>query len=140
MNPIHLHPMLVHFPIALVLVALLADLFSYVYTKNNCPSRAALVLLILGTLGALASVLSGYLFTKPTAGLADVVKELHALYAVVTTVILVITSVLDFYVQVKLQGDSKLKYAVTLLLLLAAVMVSLTGMKGGSIVYDIWLF
>src|SRR5262245_58560173 len=54
-----LHPALVHFPIALLLAALAAELLR---PRPEGPSAAGFFCLALGTLGALAAVLSGWLF------------------------------------------------------------------------------
>lgn len=139
MNLIHLHPMLVHFPIALALVALLFDIANYKF-KQDWLVKSAVTLTVLATLGALAAILSGLFFTKPTAGLADTLKGVHTLYAIVSTVFLLIASgvgLISFY---KNKTLKQMKYVFTAALLLAAIGVSLTGMKGGSIVYDVWLF
>lgn len=139
MNLNHLHPMLVHFPIALALVALLFDVVNYKF-KQDWLSKSAVVLVVLAALGAMAAILSGFFFTKPVAGFAAVLKDIHVLYAIVSTVFLVAASFTGLAIVCKINISSRVKYLFTLSLLLAAVGISLTGMKGGSIVYDVWLF
>lgn len=139
MNLNHLHPMLVHFPIALALVALLFDVVNYKF-KQDWLSKSAVVLVVLAALGAMAAILSGFFFTKPVAGLAEVLKEIHVHYAIVSTIFLVAASLAGLAIVSKVNISSRVKYLFTLSLLLAAVGISLTGMKGGSIVYDVWLF
>lgn len=138
MTLIHLHPMLVHFPIALALVALLFDIANYTL-KQDWLVKSARVLTILATLGAIAAILSGFFFTKPVAGLAGMLKEVHAFYAVISTVLLFIASCTGMMSFCKC-NSKWIKYTFTVSLLLAAIGISLTGMKGGSIVYDVWLF
>lgn len=140
MNLNVLHPMLVHFPIALALVALLADVASYLF-KNTCwLNKAAVALTVLAALGALASLTSGFMFTKPTAGLAEVIKLVHIKYAITTTILLCIAALVALFAMIRYSYKNvALKYSVTILLIAAAVFVSLTGMEGGSIVYDVWL-
>ncbi len=53
-----LHPQIVHFPIAFLLLAALVEL-SNLYLNRRPVSRFALVLLIIGTIGAFAAVQSG---------------------------------------------------------------------------------
>jgi len=55
---IPIHPMLVHFPIALLIVGFLAELAGLLLRKDWL-ARAALLLLVLGTLGAVSAVLTG---------------------------------------------------------------------------------
>ena len=54
----HIHPMLVHFPIALLIVGILAEVVGLAL-KKKFFSDAAFLLLILGAAGAVAAVLSG---------------------------------------------------------------------------------
>ena len=61
----HFHPMLVHFPIALVIFGFLAELASLFFKKEACLSKLGFYLLILGTLSALAAWFTG-LFAKNT--------------------------------------------------------------------------
>lgn len=54
----HLHAMVVHFPIALILVGFFAELIGLV-SSNTFLRKAALLLLILGTAGVIAAFFSG---------------------------------------------------------------------------------
>lgn len=54
----NLHPMVVHFPIALLIVGFLLDVFGLLLRKE-WAKRAGVVLVVLGSLGALAAMLSG---------------------------------------------------------------------------------
>ncbi len=48
----HLHPMLVHFPIALIVLGFIADFASLIFKKEACLSKTGFYLLIAGyTLG-----------------------------------------------------------------------------------------
>lgn len=139
MNLLHLHPMIVHFPIALALVALLFDLGAY-YFKKDWLNKTAVTLIVLAALGAIVAILSGFFFTKPVAGLAATLRSEHIMYAILSTVFLVIASVIGLIALLKYNYHTKLQYTFTIFMLLAAVCISLTGMIGGSIVYDVWLF
>ena len=54
----HIHPMIVHFPIALLIVGFLADAAG-IFLKKEFFSKAGFYLLIFGTLGVAAAYLSG---------------------------------------------------------------------------------
>ncbi len=69
----HIHPMIVHFPIALLIVGFLFDLIG-TFVKKDFYSKAGFYLLILGTLGVVAAYFSGDL-----AG--DGISEVGALKA-----------------------------------------------------------
>ena len=138
MSLTHLHPMLVHFPIALALVAFLFNIASY-FIKKEWLNISSVTLSVLATLGAIAAILSGFLFTKPVAGLAASMKADHVMYAITSTVFLFIAAALGL-VWILKETKSKLAYWYTLFMLLSAIGISLTGMEGGSIVYDVWLF
>jgi uncharacterized membrane protein len=49
----HFHPMLVHFPIALVAIGFIAELASVFIKKEICLTKVGFYLLIFGTLSAL---------------------------------------------------------------------------------------
>ncbi len=54
----YLHPMLVHFPIALLIIGFLADLAGLIF-KKEFFSKAGFYLLILGTAGVVAAYFTG---------------------------------------------------------------------------------
>jgi uncharacterized membrane protein len=139
MNIEHFHPMTVHFPIALVLVAFLADTFSLLFKKEPCISRFGFYLQILGTLGAIAAVLTGEFFTEEVNDPSANLRESHELYAYITLYVLIAASLFRFFLAYKKKEESKLKWINYILLFIAAITIGITGFKGGSIVYDIWL-
>ncbi|HEY3390176.1 MAG TPA: DUF2231 domain-containing protein, partial [Prolixibacteraceae bacterium] len=59
----HLHPMLVHFPIALVVFGFIAEIAALYFKREVCLSRIGFYLLIIGTLSALTAWLTGNFFT-----------------------------------------------------------------------------
>lgn len=132
----HIHPMLVHFPIALVAVGFLADMVSLFFKKEACLSKMGFYLLIAGTLAALAALLSGVLFTAEMSGAAGEVMETHELFAWLTVSALVITSVLRIILLKTEQERSNLKWMAFGFYAAAAVLVSITGFFGGSLVYN----
>lgn len=139
MDLVHLHPMLVHFPIALALVAFLFNLASYFLNKEWLKT-GSVALTVLATLGAIAAILSGVFFTKPVAGLAATMKDVHMMYAFISTSLLILAALAGLMFVIKKEKQPKMMYVYTLFLFLSAIGISLTGMEGGSIVYDVWLF
>lgn len=132
----HLHPMLVHFPIALVVLGFVAEVSSLFFKKEACLSKTGFYLLLVGTLSALVALLTGVLFTAEMSGSAGEVKETHELFAWITLGLLVATSALRIFLKAKNLEDSKMKWVDFGLYALATISVSLTGFFGGNLVYS----
>jgi uncharacterized membrane protein len=131
-----IHPMIVHFPIALVIFGFLADIASLLFKKEVCLSKAGSYLLIIGTLAAIVTWLSGYIFTSEMSGVAGERRETHELFATITVILLIITSAVRIILMVKKTQTAGLKWIVLALYGLAALCVSITGFYGGTLVYD----
>lgn len=133
----HLHPMLVHFPIALVSVGFLLEIFYLFRKKEVCLTRAGYYLLIIGTLAAVVTWLSGTLFTAEMEGAAGQIRETHEKFATITLILLLIAVSLRIYLSVKKKEDNKtMKNIAFLLYALATVSVFITGFFGGTLVYN----
>lgn len=132
----HLHPMLVHFPIALILIGFLFDLISIFYKKEEGLSMVGFYLLILGTLSALIAVLSGALFTSEMTGAAGDVKETHELFAWITVINLMLLSAYRIFIKVKGRESNTIHRLSFVWYGVAAVCVAITGFYGGTLVYN----
>ena len=68
-NTAHLHPIVVHFPVALITVGFLAEIVSLFFKSEKCLSKTGFYLLILGAISAMVAWGTGQLFTdEPTEG------------------------------------------------------------------------
>ncbi len=133
----HLHPMLVHFPVALLAVGFLADVFSLFFSKKEpCLSKLGFYLMILGTLGAVAAFLSGEFFTQEMTGAAGELKEKHEVIAKVTMYVMIAASVLRIFAVAFRKDKGWLKWLVFVLFAVGAVCVGYTGFLGGTLVYN----
>ena len=135
----HLHPLLVHFPIALVIFGFLAELAFLFFKKETSLSKMGYYLLIVGTLAAIVAWLTGNFFTSEMDGAAGKIKETHELFATITLGFLIATSVLRTALLMLKNKNPALKNIAFLLYALAAISVSITGYLGGSLVYDFML-
>jgi uncharacterized membrane protein len=136
-NTAHLHPLLVHFPIALILTGFLFDVVFLFYKEEKCLSKTGFYLMILGTLAAAVAYTSGQLFTnEPTQGEIVNVFERHELFALLTLIIMGIGSVIRIYAAVKKIDTKLITWAVFGLYFLGSLFVGLTGFMGGTMVYE----
>lgn len=132
----HFHPMLVHFPIALVVFGFLADVISIYFKKEACLSKLGYYLLIIGTLTAFTAWATGVLFTAEMSGSAGEIKETHEMFAWITLGILIVTSIIRIVYNAKYPENINLKWVAFVLYGLAAISVSITGFYGGTLVYN----
>ena len=135
----HLHPMLVHFPIALVIFGFLAELAFLFFKKEISLNKTGYYLLIVGTLAAVVAWLTGNFFTSEMDGASGKIKELHELFATITLILLLVTSVFRTTLLILKNEDSIWKVLAFILYGLAAISVSITGYIGGSLVYNYML-
>jgi uncharacterized membrane protein len=135
----HLHPLTVHFPIALILAGFLFDFLFIIFKKEHCLSKAGFYLMILGTLGAVAAFLTGEFFSKNLAGPAGDVKEVHEMWAKITMYTMIAASLIRIYLVATKKDKGGLRWLVFVLYLAGAGLVAYTGFMGGSLVYDYML-
>ena len=132
----HFHPMLVHFPIALVVFGFVIEVAALYFKKEIYLSRMGFILLIIGTLAAIAAWLTGTLFTSEMEGAAGAIKDTHEQFAIITLVALLLTSVLRIVLLTKKNVNANLKWFAFVFYGFAAISVSITGFYGGTLVYN----
>jgi len=128
--------MLVHFPIALVTIGFLAEIAQFVCKKEQIFSKIGFYLLLTGTVAAIATLLSGILFTTDMSGAAGEVQETHELFAWITVGLLVVTSVLRLILAKQEHPNASLQRLALGIYAMAVVSVSITGFYGGTLVYN----
>ena len=132
----HLHPMIVHFPIALIIIGFLSDLVGAI-TKRPFFTNAGLYLIVLGSLGTIAAYISGEIAGDGVteAGALGAALETHenaatlALWSVIILAIMRITLALTK----KMVGWKQ--WVMVALLALGVGAISRTGYYGGELVY-----
>jgi uncharacterized membrane protein len=136
-NTAHFHPMIVHFPVALILVGFLADVAFLFFKKEICLSKTGLYLMVLGTLGAGAAFLTGHVFTiEPTEGAIVEIFEQHETLALVTLLIMAVGTLIRIFVLVYKKEQPFFQWLVFGLYFLGAASVGITGFLGGTMVMD----
>jgi uncharacterized membrane protein len=133
----HLHPMIVHFPIALITVGFLAEVVSLFLKSEKCLSKTGFYLMILGALSAIAAWSTGNFFTaEPTQGAIVGIFEKHETGALITMLLIIIGSVFRIYLVVKKKEETPLKWVAFGIYCLAFAAVTFTGFMGGTMVYN----
>lgn len=137
-NTSHLHPMIVHFPVALITVGFLAEVVSLFFKNEKCLSKTGFYLLILGTLAAIAAWSTGHLFTnEPTQGAIVGIFEKHETGALITMLLMIIGSAFRIFLVIRKKEEEIIfKWIAFGIYLLAFAAVTFTGLMGGTMVYD----
>lgn len=134
----HLHPMIVHFPIALLLMGFVFEVSSVFFRNYKFLSTAAAYLLAFGALASIASWASGHLFTSEMDGAAGSVLETHETLATITMVLSIIAAALYTWYLLK-PATRNLRWLVFGLYCLVGASVAVTGFFGGNLVYEYML-
>ena len=136
-NIVHLHPMIVHFPVALITVGFLAEVVSLFFKSEKCLSKTGFYLMVLGTLSAIAAWSTGQLFAnEPTQGEIVRVFENHETGALITMILMIIGSAFRIYLMIRKKEETQLKWIAFGFYFLAFAAVTFTGFMGGTMVYN----
>jgi uncharacterized membrane protein len=135
-NTAHLHPMVVHFPIAIITIGFIADLSSLLFKKEKCLSRMGFYLEIIGALAAIVAFSTGLLFTTPMDGDPGIMRERHATFAFLTLIAIIVATLFRIVIVAMKKDETRLKYLSLGIFFLAFIFVSVTGYLGGTLVYE----
>jgi uncharacterized membrane protein len=125
--------MIVHFPIALITIGFVADVFSLFFREEKWLSKSALFLMVTGTLAAVAAWSTGQLFTtEPQQGAIVEVFEKHETGALLTMIIMLIGSAFRLWLVAKKREESNLKWVSFGLYFIGFCAVTFTGYMGGT--------
>ncbi len=132
----HIHPMLVHFPIALLMVGFLSETIGLI-TKKEFFSTAGFYLLLLGATGVGASYLSGQ---NAGAGITEVgalklALETHEGAAELTLWLAIVAAVVRIAIVLFKKYSGLYRVAAYVLFFCAVLSVARTGFYGGELVY-----
>lgn len=133
----NIHPLIVHFPIALLLTSVLADLLALL-RPGTVFKDVALFLLILGVIGAIAAGVSGERAAEAVAHLPDLREavEQHEDLATGTIWLFVALLLSRLYMVIKGRFVSIFRAAYFIVSLVAGGLLMATAYSGGSLVYE----
>lgn len=133
----HIHPMTVHFAIALAMTGFLADVVSFIFkNEQNFFKKAGYYLQILAMIAVVVAFCTGFFLTNEMEGEAGELQEKHELFAKITLITIIISTILRILFVYLNKDETKYKYIYLGLLFLAVLGVSYTGFLGGALVYN----
>lgn len=133
----HLHPMIVHFPVALITVGFIAECVSLFVRSEKCLSKTGFYLMILGALSAIAAWATGQLFTsEPVQGEIVRIFERHETGALITMILMILGSSFRIWLVMQKKEETQLKWVAFGIYFLAFAAVTFTGFMGGTMVYN----
>lgn len=138
MDPSLLHPMVVHFPIALLIVAFVFDLAGLLARRTSL-TQAALYCQVFGALGAVAAYLTGERAEEAVERLASAhtVLERHEDLGKLLMYAAIAVALIRLGLVWKGKADSQgVKALLTAFSLGLVFLVGATGFFGGQLVYD----
>ncbi len=132
----HLHAMIIHFPIALLVVGFISELIA-IFIKNDFFKNAAFYLLLLGALGAIVAYVTGsYAGEGIEEGPLLIPMELHEQAALITLWLAIITALYRVLIHYFKVQNVTAKWVGILLYVFLAVAVGRTGYLGGQLVFS----
>ncbi|NCA75410.1 MAG: DUF2231 domain-containing protein [Alphaproteobacteria bacterium] len=135
-NSAHFHPMMVHFPIAIITVGFFADMLGLLIRKEKCLSRMGYWLEVIGMITALIAYATGYFFTTPMDGEAGQMRDQHEFFATLTLIGIFVATMFRILIRRLKKEDATLKYLSLILFFISFAFVSFTGYLGGRLVID----
>jgi uncharacterized membrane protein len=132
----HLHPMIVHFPIALLIIGFIADLAGLI-SKREFFSKMGFYLLVLGTLGVVAAYFSGNFAGEGVeeAGSLEQALETHEHAAQLTLWLMLGAALVRIALVWMKKYKGVIKYAAFAVFFAGVLSVARTGYYGGELVY-----
>lgn len=132
----HLHAMVIHFPIALILVGFLSEILAFI-GKKKFYKNAAFYLLLLGALGTIVAYISGsYAGDGMTDGILQAPMELHEEAATLTLWLTIITALYRVALYYFKYNRIWTKWVGIILFASLSGSVARTGYLGGQLVFQ----
>lgn len=127
------HPLLVHFPVALLIAAAAVEVWRWIQ-RRDFYSAGVPAFLRLGAAGAVAAVLTGLRLAAEHGMVSDVaLLERHRFFGI-TTAALVLLS-LTFGELARRKSSAQLGLIYRVILIASAISVAITGKFGGDLAY-----
>jgi len=130
--PSHLHPMIVHFPVALFIMALVFELVSLIL-KNESTHKAAILMYVTAALMTPLVLRTG-IWEAEKIGLSHPILDQHRNFALWTMWISLMSLPILWFLKREMSKYFRIIFLI--FLISTATFVSLTGDKGGRMVFE----
>jgi uncharacterized membrane protein len=130
--PAHLHPMVIHFPIALFIMALVFETISLIF-KNESLRQAAIYMYVTSAL-IMPLVIRTGIWEAQKLGLRHPILDKHSQYAIGLMWLSLMSIPILWFINKEFQ--KYFKAALIIFFISSAVLVSLVGDKGGKMVFE----
>jgi len=133
----NIHPLIIHFPIALLLVAIFLDAVSIGFQKDWIY-KSALMMYLFGTLGAITAYITGRIAANSVSPSfkAELTMSNHSDWALYTVVFFSIYTLLRLIFNKKINPDNKLiRLAALFVALIGLYLLVRTADLGGKLVF-----
>ncbi len=129
-----IHPLIVHFPIALLFTSVFFDLLGIITEKKNFR-QTAFWLLILGLIGGIVAAIFGAWSEEAVevAGVPELAVDRHETFAVVTLIVFGILLIFRWWIRNRWSVRDRVIYLCVAML--GLLLLSTTGFYGGELVY-----
>jgi uncharacterized membrane protein len=134
----NLHPLVIHFPIALIVVAAFADLIDTLVGRPKWMASAATMLFVLGSLSAIVACLTGQqaLDTVLMPGMAHPIVQAHRTWAIATTIYFTVLTLIRLGVAFRSPVAFRYRVALLVVALVGVAGLQQTAERGGRLVYE----
>lgn len=134
-----LHPLVVHFPIALLLAATVIEIVN-LFLKKDYLSKSGTLLVVVGVLSGLVTLLTGdpaeeFAFDNWGKGIHDTV-ELHSLLANISVILFAIVAAVKLFGKRFKLNKNLITALVIIFSVAGSTTLAITGHLGGKIVYQ----
>jgi len=128
------HPLVVHFPIALLFTSVFFDLLAII-TENKNARQTAFWLLILGLIGGIVAAVFGFWIEEAVeaTGVPELAVDRHETFAVITLIVFGILLFFRWWIRNRWSGRDRVIYLCGAML--GLLVLSITGFYGGELVY-----
>lgn len=132
-----IHPMVIHFPIALLIIGFLSDAIGVIF-KKDFFTKAAFYLLIIGTIAVVAAYITGENTGEKVEEITAMEQafEAHEEAAKITLILTLITAAVRIIFVFIKKYSGAFKWLTLVLFLFTVISIFNTGHKGGTLVYN----
>ena len=132
-----LHPLIIHFPIALLIVGVICDAIG-ILNHRNFMLKAGYLLFSLGAITAIPAALTGNYAADLTQNIERITSDLddHDTLSTITTLLAVAITLIRTHLIFKNQFTGAIRHLYLMLALTIAGLICASGYTGGHLVYN----